>query len=51
MNKWSLAPFLSYFSLLCQLNDKGRQAFVEYIDDLEKIIKNVPGMKKKYNNK
>jgi DNA-binding MarR family transcriptional regulator len=32
---------------LCQLNEKGRQAFVEYIDSLEKIIKSVPGALKK----
>lgn len=32
---------------LCQLTEKGRQAFVEYIDNLEEIIKNVPGMKEK----
>ncbi|NIO49613.1 MAG: ArsR family transcriptional regulator [Candidatus Aminicenantes bacterium] len=32
---------------LCQLTGKGHNAFVEYIDNLEKIIKNVPGIKKK----
>ncbi len=29
---------------LCQLNDKGRQAFVEYMDNLEEIIKSMPGL-------